>query len=40
MIDKAGLPVPRLLVDAASNGAVKLFYTNPHGNVGRFFVAG
>jgi 3-hydroxyacyl-CoA dehydrogenase len=40
MIDEAGLPVPRLLADAASSDAGKRFYTNPHGNVGRFFVAG
>jgi 3-hydroxyacyl-CoA dehydrogenase len=39
MIEAAKLPVPKLLADAASNGSHKRFYTNPHGNVGRFFVA-
>jgi 3-hydroxyacyl-CoA dehydrogenase len=40
MIEEAKLPVPRLLADAAATGAPKRFYTNPHGNTGRFFVAG
>jgi 3-hydroxyacyl-CoA dehydrogenase len=40
MIEKAKLPIPRALADAASGGSVKRFYTNPHGNIGRFFVAG
>ena len=40
MIEKAGLPVPHSLAQAASNGAPRRFYTNPHGNIGRFFVAG
>jgi 3-hydroxyacyl-CoA dehydrogenase len=40
MIDEAKLPVPKLLADAAKNNVSKPFYTNPHGNVGRFFVAG
>jgi 3-hydroxyacyl-CoA dehydrogenase len=40
MIDEAKLPVPKLLSDAAKSNPSKPFYTNPHGNVGRFFVAG
>jgi 3-hydroxyacyl-CoA dehydrogenase len=40
MIDEAGLPVPRLLAEALSKGAATALYTNPHGNIGRFFVAG
>jgi 3-hydroxyacyl-CoA dehydrogenase len=40
MIDEAKLPVPKLLSDAAKSNLSKPFYTNPHGNVGRFFVAG
>ena len=40
MIERAKLPVPRLLAEAASSGTPKRFYTNPHGNIGRFFVAG
>jgi 3-hydroxyacyl-CoA dehydrogenase len=40
MIEKSKLPVPKLLADAAKSGASKPFYTNPHGNIGRFFVAG
>jgi 3-hydroxyacyl-CoA dehydrogenase len=39
MIEQADLAVPRLLAEALSNGRAKRFYTNPHGNVGRFFVA-
>jgi 3-hydroxyacyl-CoA dehydrogenase len=39
MIDRAKLPVPRLLADAASSATPARFYSNPHGNVGRFFVA-
>jgi 3-hydroxyacyl-CoA dehydrogenase len=38
MIERAKLPVPRQLVEAAASG--KRLYTNPHGNIGRFFVAG
>jgi 3-hydroxyacyl-CoA dehydrogenase len=38
MIERAKLPVPRQLVEAAATG--KRLYTNPHGNIGRFFVAG
>jgi 3-hydroxyacyl-CoA dehydrogenase len=38
MIERAKLPVPRQLVAAAASG--KRLYTNPHGNIGRFFVAG
>jgi 3-hydroxyacyl-CoA dehydrogenase len=40
MIERAKLPVPRLLADAARSGGAARFYTNPHGNTGRFFVAG
>jgi 3-hydroxyacyl-CoA dehydrogenase len=38
MIEQAKLPVPRALAEAAA-GAPRRFYTNPHGNIGRFFVA-
>ncbi|HEX4477185.1 MAG TPA: 3-hydroxyacyl-CoA dehydrogenase family protein [Polyangiaceae bacterium] len=38
MIEKAKLPVPKLLADA--KGSTKRLYANPHGNIGRFFVAG
>jgi hypothetical protein len=37
MIEKAKLPVPRALADAT--GTPRRFYSNPHGNIGRFFVA-
>jgi hypothetical protein len=40
MIEQAKLPVPRALAEAASSGTPRRFYTNPHGNIGRFFVAG
>ena len=40
MIERAKLPVPRALAAAASSTAPRRFYTNPHGNIGRFFVAG
>lgn len=40
MIEKAKLPVPRLLADAAKGGSPKRFYTSPFGNIGRYFVAG
>jgi 3-hydroxyacyl-CoA dehydrogenase len=40
MMEKAKLAVPRVLADAAMSGAPKRFYTSPHGNVGRYFVAG
>jgi 3-hydroxyacyl-CoA dehydrogenase len=40
MIERAGLPVPKNLADAAASGTTARFYTNPHGNIGRFFVAG
>jgi 3-hydroxyacyl-CoA dehydrogenase len=46
MIEKAKLPVPKALSDAIGSafagqapGTAKRFYTNPHGNIGRFFVA-
>jgi 3-hydroxyacyl-CoA dehydrogenase len=40
MIEKAKLPVPRILAEADKAGSKNRFYTNPHGNIGRFFVAG
>jgi 3-hydroxyacyl-CoA dehydrogenase len=40
MIEKAKLPVPKLLEDAAKSGSPKHFYTSPFGNIGRYFVAG
>ena len=40
MIEEAKLPVPRQLADAVKGGAPRRFYTNPGGNVGRYFVAG
>jgi 3-hydroxyacyl-CoA dehydrogenase len=39
MIEKAKLPVPKALAEAAKSGGKRL-YQNPHGNIGRFFVAG
>jgi hypothetical protein len=40
MIEKAKLPVPKLLESAAKSGSHKRFYTSPFGNIGRYFVAG
>ena len=40
MIERAKLPGAALLADAATSGTPPRFYTNPHGNIGRFFVAG
>jgi 3-hydroxyacyl-CoA dehydrogenase len=40
LIEKAKLPVPKLLADAAKAGRTERFYTNPAGNIGRYFVAG
>ena len=40
MIDKAGLPVPEALAEAARSGEPKRFFNHPHINRGRFFVAG
>ncbi len=40
MIERAKLPVPDRLARAAMAGTTPRFYTNPHGNIGRFFVAG
>jgi 3-hydroxyacyl-CoA dehydrogenase len=40
MIERSGLPVPAALADAAKAPTARRLYTNPHGNVGRFFVAG
>jgi 3-hydroxyacyl-CoA dehydrogenase len=39
MIEAAKLPVPKLLSEATKNPPSR-FYTNPAGNVGRYFVAG
>ncbi len=40
MIEAAKLPVPRILAEAAASSSPRRLYTNPHGNIGRFFVAG
>jgi 3-hydroxyacyl-CoA dehydrogenase len=40
MIDKAGLPVPEALAEAARTGEPQRFFNHPHINRGRFFVAG
>ncbi|MEE9282243.1 MAG: 3-hydroxyacyl-CoA dehydrogenase family protein [Myxococcota bacterium] len=40
MIDKAGLPVPEALVDAARTSVPERFFHHPHLNVGRYFIAG
>lgn len=40
LIDKAGLPVPKLLAEAASSGQKTQFFNQPQVNRGRFFVAG
>src|SRR5258708_1003526 len=40
MMNEAKVPVPKVLADAATSGTPTRFYTNPHGNIGRFFVAG
>jgi 3-hydroxyacyl-CoA dehydrogenase len=40
MIEDSKLPVPGILANALTNGQTARFYTNPHGNIGRFFVAG
>jgi 3-hydroxyacyl-CoA dehydrogenase len=40
MIEQAKLPVPCNLAAAAASADAGRFYTNPHGNIGRFFVAG
>ena len=40
MIEEAKLPMPKILSAALSEGRTARFYTNPHGNIGRFFVAG
>jgi 3-hydroxyacyl-CoA dehydrogenase len=40
MIEKAGLPVPANLEEAAKTGEPKRFFDNPRINVGKFFVAG
>ncbi|MCP4039215.1 MAG: 3-hydroxyacyl-CoA dehydrogenase family protein, partial [bacterium] len=40
MIDKAGLPVPAILEEAARSGSSERFFQHPHINPGRFFVAG
>ncbi len=40
MIDKASVPVPPVLEEAARSGEPKRFFNHPLINVGRFFVAG
>ena len=40
LIDKAGLPVPKVLAEAASSGQKTQFFNQPQVNRGRFFVAG
>jgi len=40
MIEEAKLPVPKLLSAALGEKTPPRFYTHPHGNIGRFFVAG
>ncbi len=40
MIEKAGVPVPPVLEEAAKTGEPKRFFDNPRINIGRFFVAG
>jgi len=40
MIEKAGLPVPAILEEAARKGEPKRFFNHPHISRGRFFVAG
>ena len=40
MIDKAGLPVPKILETAARSGEPKRFFNHPQINTGKFFVAG
>ena len=40
MIEKAGLPVPAILEEAARSGEPKRFFDDPRINTGRFFVAG
>jgi 3-hydroxyacyl-CoA dehydrogenase len=39
MIEKAGLPVPEILAEAARTGEPTRFFESAHINVGRFFVA-
>ncbi len=40
MIEKAGVPVPPTLEEAAKTGEPKRFFDNPRINIGKFFVAG
>ena len=40
MIEGAGLAVPKILADAASNAESGRFFNHPQINRGRFFVAG
>jgi 3-hydroxyacyl-CoA dehydrogenase len=40
MIDKAGVPVPEILAEAARTGEPKRFFNNSRINIGKFFVAG
>jgi 3-hydroxyacyl-CoA dehydrogenase len=40
MIAKAGVPVPKILEEAARSGKPERFFQNPRINAGKFFVAG
>ncbi len=40
MIEKAGLPVPANLAEAAKSGQPEHFFTSPQVNIGKYFVAG
>ncbi|HLK39131.1 MAG TPA: 3-hydroxyacyl-CoA dehydrogenase family protein [Polyangiaceae bacterium] len=40
MMDEANVPVPAPIADAVRSGSTRRFYSNRHGNIGRFFVAG
>jgi len=40
MIDGAGVPVPKILEEAASSGKPECFFIHPRINIGKFFVAG
>ncbi len=40
MIDDAGVPVPKILLEAQKSGREEPFFNQPEVNVGKFFVAG
>jgi hypothetical protein len=40
MIEQSGLPVPKILSDAASSGTPAKFFDQPGIGIGKFFVAG